>query len=121
MEVIRVFGTTGPRGPYEDTFGIQTRNSPGGSRASLEDIRDQLAYLADYAREYKNQYFMLTNIGTGKGGYSLREMSIVFDDIIFPKNVYISAKMMYQIEDDQFGNINVIDAPQGEQPQLGLW
>jgi hypothetical protein len=112
--IVTVYESGGPRGPQDSVYLIETTG------VTRDEILEQLREFARHAKANPNVLFLLTPIGRD-AGYTLEVIAQLFDDVIFTKNVFIPANVMYQIEDNQFGgNIDLAEMAQYSR-QLGLW
>lgn len=66
------------------SFGIATKDEDIKT-LPLDDIRDEVDYFLDFAREHPETLFLVTAIGTGLAGYSPKDIAPMFDGA--PDNV----------------------------------
>jgi len=73
------------------TYAICTKDLAKGMRSvPLEDIKEQLAVFAEYAKEYPELEFLLTPVGCGLGGYAVEELEALLP--AFTDNVILTWK-----------------------------
>lgn len=115
QKIVIVDESSGPRGAHGSHYFIETSN------VTRDEVLEQLREFADYAKANKGVLFLLKNVGR-EAGYTLEVIAELFDDVVFSKNVYVSAQVMYQIEDNEFGGtIDLAEKIQAAPEQLGLW
>lgn len=83
------------KGRNGDSYAIITKDLNKGIRSvSLSSIKDQLKELHGYTLEHDYDTFIISPIGTGLAGFSVKEIKNLLKEFQWPENVYISSKFL---------------------------
>jgi len=71
------------------TYGIPTVNSSISRSLSVEEIKPYVDRFIEFAKQNKKYIFLVTEIGCGLAGKTVKEIAPLFKDAIDVENIYL--------------------------------
>ncbi len=79
------------------TYGIPTVNSGISRSLSIEEIKPYVDRFIEFAKQNKKYIFLVTEIGCGLAGKTVKEIAPLFKDAIDVENIYLPRRFWREL------------------------
>jgi len=80
------------------TYGIPTMNASISKKLTVDKIKTYVERFIEYAKEYPDLIFLVTEIGCGLAGHKVKDIAPLFKDAQDVKNIHLPKKFWHNIK-----------------------
>jgi len=80
------------------TYGIPTVNASISNKLSIDKIKTYVNRFIEYAKEYPNLTFLVTEIGCGLAGHKVKDIAPLFTETQTIKNIHLPKKFWHKMK-----------------------